>query len=400
MKYLSNRFRMLALTAAIVLLLVAFFFIIARSGPLAPIAVTVTTVKDQPITPTLFGIGTVESRYTHHLGPTVAGRVLQVNVQVGEKVTAGQALAEIDPIDLDERITGQDAALKRAEALVVGAESQVRETKARTLFAATQAKRYTQLFETHSVSAEAADAKSQEHKVAEATLATAQANLDAARQELARIKADRAGLTQQRGNLHLRAPIAGLVVARTAESGDTVVAGQTIVTMIDPATLWINVRFDQSRAIGLRADLPAMITLRSSPQKPLTGRVMRVEPLADAVTEETLAKIVFDSLPDPVPPIGELAEITVSLPALPPSPLIPNSALKRSNDKISRNGVWLLRGRTMTFAPVRVGASDLKGQVQIVEGLKEGEQIIVHSQRELSKGSRIKVVDQLIKDMP
>ncbi|MDO9042291.1 MAG: efflux RND transporter periplasmic adaptor subunit [Desulfocapsaceae bacterium] len=400
MKYLSNKIRTLTLVTVIALLLAVFFYVVIRSGPLAPIAVTVTTVTNQPITPALFGIGTIQARYTHRLGPTVAGRVQNVNVHVGDKVKAGQILAEIDPIDLKERITGQDAALKRAEALTIGAEAQVKETVAGAAFAASQASRYSQLFEAHSISAEADEGKRQENRVAEAALATARANLDAARQDRERLKADRAGLIQQQENLRLLAPIDGLVVARDAEPGDTVVAGQAIVEMIDPASLWINVRFDQSRTAGLRAELPAVIARRSSSRQPIAGRVLRVEPLADAVTEETLAKVVFDPLPEPLPPIGELAEITVALPALPAAPVIPNGALKRANDKNSRNGVWIVKNKSLTFAPVRTGATDLDGQVQILDGIKEGDQVVVYSQRELTKGSRVKIVDHLIKDTP
>ena len=400
MKYLSSKFRTLVLVVTIVLLLATFFYIAARSGPLAPIAVTVTTVKNQPLTPALFGIGTIQARYTHRLGPTVAGRVRLVNVQVGERVKAGQTLAEIDPIDQDERIVGQDAALKRAEALVIGAEAQVSESVAGAAFAASQARRYSQLFESHSISEEAADGKRQESRVAEAALSTARASLDAARQDRERLKADRAGLVQQRANLHLLAPINGLVIARNAEPGDTVVAGQAIVEIIDPASLWINVRFDQSRAGGLRADLPAVIARRSSSQQPIAGRVLRVEPLADTVTEETLAKIVFDQLPDPLPPIGELAEITVALPALSAAPVIPNGALKRANDKNSKNGVWVIKNKTLVFMPVQVGATDLDGRIQIHDGIKEDDQVIVYSQRELTKRSRIKIVDRLVKDRP
>ena len=105
-------------------------------------------------------------------------------------------------------------------------------------------------------------------------------------------------------------------------------------------------------------------------------------------------------LPEPLPPIGELAEVTVALPTLPAAPVIPNGALKRTNDKNGRNGVWIVQNKSLTFAPVRVGAADLDGQVQILEGIKEGDQVVVYSQRELTKHSRVKIVDHLIKDTP
>ena len=71
----------------------------------------------------------------------------------------------------------------------------------------------------------------------EAAFASASANRDGARQDMARIRADRDGMIQQRANLRLLAPVSGLVVARNAESGTTVVAGQAVVEVIDPASL-------------------------------------------------------------------------------------------------------------------------------------------------------------------
>jgi multidrug efflux pump subunit AcrA (membrane-fusion protein) len=197
MNFVSGKrppFRTIGLLIACCLLLAAFFYAAARSGPLAPIAVTVAQVTRQPLTPALFGIGTVEARLSHSIGPTVAGRVLQVRVDVGETVKAGQTIAEIEPIDLDDRIAGQDAALKRAEALALAAEAQSREASSSAAFTATQARRYGQLFQSDAISAEAADGKHQEAQAAEAALAAARANLDATHQDLSRIRAERAGL--------------------------------------------------------------------------------------------------------------------------------------------------------------------------------------------------------------
>ena len=86
---------------------------------------------------------------------------------------------------------------------------------------------------------------------------------DAARQESARMRADRDGLIRNSANLRLIAPVDGLVTDRNADPGTTVVAGQSVVEVIDPTSLWINVRFDQLRVSGLSAGLPVHIVLRS-----------------------------------------------------------------------------------------------------------------------------------------
>lgn len=393
MKLISSNWRKITLIAALILLIVVFGYVLMRSGPLAPIPVTVTSVENKAITPSLFGIGSVDAQYIYLIGPTVAGRIKHVYVQVGDNVKAGQLLAEMDPVDLDNRVASQEAAIKRALSTVQAAEAQVKDTTARKNYAEGEAHRYEQLLQARSTSVETLEAKLQDQKVTEASYAAATANMMAAKQDITRLRADRDGLIQQRSNLQLLATVDGLVVARNAEPGTTVVAGQAVIQIIDPASVWINVRFDQIRAAGLRAGLPASIVLRSQAHHSIPSKVLRVEPLADAVTEEILAKVVFNRLQANLPPIGEMAEVTVMLPPLPASPVIPNAALKQLNAK---TGVWLIKAGKLSFVPVKVGAADLEGHVQILDGLKAGDRIVVYSEREIGALSRIKTVDHLL----
>ena len=384
--------RTLAMIAVIAPLFILFIYVALRSGPLAPVLVTVTTVENKAISPAIFGIGTLDARYTYKIGPTVAGRVKQVNVNVGDRVRAGQLLGEMEPIDLDNRIVAQEATSKRALASVLAAEAQTQDAVARKDFAKIQARRYEDLLSSRSVSAEAVDAKRQENKVAESSLAASNANLEAARQELARTHADRGGLSQQRTNLRLVTPVDGLVASRDVDPGTTVIAGQSVVVVIDPKSLWVNVRFEQLSAYGLQAGLAARIALRSQKGHAMTGTVLRVEPFADAVTEEVLAKVVFDQLPAPLPPIGELVEVTVALAKQPSSPVIPNASVQRIDGQL---GVWAIEDGDLRFAPIKIGATDLDGNVQVVEGLKAGQNIVLYSQQALKASSRIKIVKQI-----
>jgi HlyD family secretion protein len=392
MKKIHIQGRTLAMIGVLVPLLALFVYVAIRSGPLAPVLVTATTVDNQSVMPALFGIGTIEARYTYRIGPTFAGRVQQVSVDVGDRVSAGQLLGEMDPVDLDDRIAALDAALKCAESQVTVAEAQAGDATARMTYAETQAQRYEQLVEARTASAELLDAKRQERAVAETSLASARANLDAVRHEQTRVRSDRDALVKQRANLRLIAPADGLVVSRKAEPGSTVVAGQPVVEIVDPESLWVNVRFDQLNAAGLRADLPAQIVLRSEGGRKLVGRVLRVEPLADSVTEEILAKVAFDSLSGDLPPIGELAEVTVTLPALPPRSTLPNACVQRSNGRL---GVWLIEGSRLRFASITTGAQDLGGRIQILDGLQPGDHVVVYSRRMLDHRTRVKVVERL-----
>lgn len=383
MKKLPLSGRTLALLAVVVPLLALFVYVVLRSGPLAPVAVTLAQVERKALTPALFGVGTISARTNYKIGPTVAGRIQRLDVEVGDQVQAGQVLGAMDPVDLDDRFVAQEAALQRVQA-------SLREAQARQAHARTQATRYAQLLAVRSTSEELAAAKQQDLQVADAAVAAAQA-------ESTRVRAERAAIGTQRRHLRLVAPADGLVTLRFAEPGTTVVAGQAVVEMVDPASLWISVRLDQINAHGLRAGLPARVVLRSRAGQALPGRLLRVEPLADAITEETLAKVVFDALPVPLPPLGELAEVTIDLPALAAQPVLPNAAVQRVG---GQTGVWRWTQGALQFAPVQPGMADLEGHVQVLHGLDEGDQVVVYSEKPLTARSRIHVVERVAAGAP
>jgi len=372
-------------------LLIAFGWLATTSGPLAPIKVTVTRVAKGEVATALSGIGTVDARRAYLIGPTAAGRVRSVLVDVGDSVKAGQLLAEMDPVDLDKRVASAVAAALRGRSAVTTAEAQVQDAKSRQALAASEARRYVDLGKKNFVSQSVVDTKLQQQQSADAQLAAAESTLVSARQDLARLEADRAGAQQQRGNIRLRAPVDGVVTARDAEPGSTVIAGQSVLKLQEPGSLWVTVRLDQGRSAGLRAGLPAEITLRSNPGKARAGKVARVEPISDSVTEERIAQVAFDTLPPGVTS-NEMADVTLHLPGVSDALIVPNASLHYRGAEV---GVWLRADGKLRFVPVKTGATGLDGKVQIVEGLKAGDEVVVYSERELKDDSRIKVVDAL-----
>lgn len=371
-------------------------FVALRTGPLAPVKVQVTEVAKGRVSPEIFGIGQVEARRNWLVGPTVAGRVRSVSVDVGQVVQPGQVLAEMDPVDLDQRLTALDASLARAESARTATLAQVADAQARRALAQANLQRNQDLARQNFISTGALQARQQEVASAEAGWQAAQANAAAAGQEISRLQAERAALLAQRNNLRLIAPAAAVVASRDAEAGSTVVAGQPVLRLIDPSTLWVRLRVDQGRSAGLAPGLAARITLRSQPGQALAGRVERVEPLADAVTEERLAMVAFDAPPAGVS-VGEMAEVTLALPASAEGLLLPNAALLQHE---GRTGVWRVQDGGLAFVPVKTGAHGLAGMVLVkpADGaaLAEGDRVVLYSQTALRPDTRISVVDPLL----
>ncbi|HQY75293.1 MAG TPA: efflux RND transporter periplasmic adaptor subunit [Rhodoferax sp.] len=390
-------FRRIGLGALALALVGTIAYVVLNAGPLAPIRVTAHTVQEGRLTPAIFGIGTVEARRSWMVGPTVAGRVLRVQVDVGDTVKAGQLLAEMDPVDLDQRLSALDAALARATSTQSAAQAQVADATARRDLAAINLKRNQDLATQNFISSGALESRFQEKTSADAALQAAQANLAGTGQDLVRQKAERAALAQQRGNVRLLAPADGIVTSRDAEAGSTVVAGQPVLRLVDPDSLWIKLRVDQGRSGGLAPGLNASIVLRSQPHTPLTGQVARLDLMADSVTEERIAQVAFTPPPAGgrvTAAVGEMAEVTLQLPQTGTALLVPNASIQRQQGQTT---VWRLEDGKPVSVPVRLGASSLDGQVQVLEGLKAGDAIVVYSQKALAPNARVKVVDALVK---
>ncbi|MFB0935144.1 MAG: efflux RND transporter periplasmic adaptor subunit [Propionivibrio sp.] len=394
MKMLSRRSALLGAVA--ILFLIGFGWVVANQGPLAAIKVTIAGARETTLQRTLFGIGTLEARRSYAVGPTVAGRVAAVRVDQGDVVHAGQLLAEMDPVDLESRQAASGAAAARAAQLVFSAQAALAEAASRAQMAQANAARFASLRSRNFVSQEAADTKAHEAAAAHAGRDSATAALAAAREEARRAQSDREGLGKSRAHLRLTSPVNGVVSARLAEPGSTVVAGQSVVQVIDPASLWLRVRIDQGRSVGLAVGLAADIVLRSYPGQVLKGRVERVDMVGDAVAEERIANISIGQAPGNLA-IGELAEVTLHLPSLGGVLAVPAAAVKR----LGRDeGVWRIENGRAEFSRVTTGITSSDGMTQVRNGLTAGDNVIVHSEKVLSAGVRVKTVDALVQSAP
>lgn len=396
MKLKSPGWKKSALVALALLVLPGVAYVFTQAGPLAPVKVTLTQAQEAQFSPSLFGIGVVEARRSYALGPTVAARVRNVAVDVGDTVKTGQLLAEMEPVDLDDRSRALAASVARAENLIAQTQAQQADAEARRNVARSNAQRYRDLADQRFISGSALEIRLQEEASAQAQWLASDAAVSAARQDLSRLRAERAALQQQRQNLMLLAPVDGVVTGRDGERGATVLAGQAVVRMVEPASLWIKTRFDQARSGGLAVGLRAEVQLRSSQGGVWPGKVARVEALSDNITEERLAHIALDTLP-PGMSMGETAEVTLQLPTIGPAVVIPSAAIKTRE---GRSGVWRMNAEKIEFVPVRKGASSPQGMVQILEGLKAGDRVVVYSQKELTPSTRVRVVDALVEARP
>jgi HlyD family secretion protein len=377
--------RSLLLAAGTAIFIAAFVWLLATRGPLAPVGVETARATQADLHPGVYGIGTVEARHPYSVGPIQAGRLLRVLVDQGDRVKAGQLLAEIDPVDLRQRAQAATSAAARARQAAQAAQAQVAEADSRARLAQANSERYQALYRQNFVAREMADSRSHEAAAAGAALAAARANAAAAQREIGRADADLRGIDQLRSSLKLVSPVDGVVTAREAEPGTAVVAGQAVLRLADPARIWVRARVDQARAEGVAVGQAAEIVLRSAPGAALSGKVARVELQSDAVTEERIVDVTFDRAPAQLY-LGELAEVTLLLPGARNVLTVPRAALTQYGGK---TGVWQAEQGRARFRPVRPGVQTAD-QVQVLAGLAEGDSVIVYSGKQLEDGMRVR----------
>ncbi|TCK17989.1 RND family efflux transporter MFP subunit [Thiogranum longum] len=386
---MNNRSKRLIYSLLLLFAIAGVLALIMIKGPLAPVSVQTVRLTQGNLQPALFGVGTVEARRSYTIGPTRTGRVLQLDVDHGDRVITGQLLGKMDPVDLPDRLQSAQKSIERSEHQVEAAQSRLDEANSRSALARREAKRYRELLAKSQISHEAAETKETDAKTAADQVRGAQADLEGARHDLQRLQSDLKALQAQIEELKLVSPVEGLVTAREVEPGSVIVAGTTVLRLIEPATLWVRTRIEQRGSGDIRKGQSAEILLRSQPKQPLNGSVARVELIADSLTEERWVDVAFDEIPEGVA-VGTLANVTINAPEVPNAYWLPAAALQTHE---RQTGVWLIVSGKSHFAPVRTGSRTLDGKIQIHTGVTPEDLVVSYSPKPLSEDKRLKTTD-------
>ena len=308
-------------------------------------------------------------------------------VDHGDRVVAGQLLGEMDPVDLPDQLQSAQMSVEKGEHQIEAAQARLDEANSRSALAQREVIRYRNMQEKKAASSEEAEAKETDAETAVDQVRAAQADLQGARHDLQRLQSDVKALQAQIEELKLISPVDGLITAREVEPGSVIVAGTTILQLIEPASLWVHTRIEQRGSGEIPIGLSAEILLRNQPEQPLQGHVARIELIADSLTEERWIDVAFDRIPESVA-IGTLANVTLRLPEIKNTQWLPAAALQTHE---RQTGVWLSVNGKAHFVPVKTGTSSLDGKIQIRAGVSPEDIVVNHAPAPLSEGQRLKI---------
>ncbi len=323
------------------------------AGPARPVTVEVRRVEVMKLTDDAQAVGSLRSRQGVMLRPEVSGRVTSLNFRDGERVRKGQLL-----VQLDDQLP----------------LAQVKQSEAELSIARANHKRNQELLAQNFISQRSVDESAANVEVAQAKLALAQATA-------ARLK--------------IYAPFDAIAGIRNVNVGDYLKDGTDIVNLEDIDTVYVDYRLPERFQTQVRPGQKAIVELDALPGRRFEARVQAVDPLIDANGRSIGVRASIANTQLQLRP-GMFARITTVFGVRDKARVVPEEAIVPQGGK--QFVITLVPGADKDSlvsrrVEVKVGIRR-PGQVEILDGLKEGETIVTAGQQRLQRdGSPVKVLE-------
>ena len=331
---------------------------------MAPVAVRTTSVERRDISETLLFTGELETPVSVEVFSKAQGRVETMNVTEGVEVKRGGILAEMDRRELEARLALAEAQVQQAGVTEVDRERERRRLEA--------------LFAENVATEQARDAAVTAHESARAAQAQAKAQLD-----LAKVNLDEATLY---------APMDGVVSARRVDPGAMVGPGTAVAKLVqmDPLRLMLAI---PARLLPHLEEGKTEVSISTDvqPGRETTCKVTRIFPTVDVATRTARAEVL---LPNPKENGGWLLRpgmygtARLTLATSPGALVVPVSAVVRM---LERKIVFVVRDGVARAIDVKTGIRD-GADIEILEGLAEGDEYVAMGQNKLTDGAPIERV--------
>ena len=322
-------------------------------------AVRVTTLPAaaSPVEETEWAVGVIESRRAPRLAAEVAGQVIEVAVDEGQRVSAGQLLAQVDPAQYQNERAAEQSEVGRLTVQVRTREQDLERAR--------------QLVDERLIAAEQVDAIA--------------SDLDALREQLRGAEARVADSERRLDRTRITSPLDGEVSARHVDVGDFVSTGTVAFDLIDIDNLRVRLPFPEYRAPELRAGLPVRLTSVAAGANPVEALISEVRPGIDPASRALTIIVDFTNPGGWRPGASVRAEVVLS--RRESAVLVPQVAVVR---RPAGDVVYVVREGRAEERPVRRGLRSGR-MVEILEGIVAGDQVIVDGAGFLTQGAAVDV---------
>jgi HlyD family secretion protein len=412
----------------------------AREGD---VTVTTEAIKARDLEAIVSASGKIQPKSLVNITAETAGRVVDLAVSEGQRVTKGQFLLQIDPRSLRSRVDSGTASLTAAEASLEQQRQAIQTARVQLDQAQKTLARQQDLWRQQLTTREALDRAESDVRGAESALKERERLVSA---QEARIAQERAGLESARYDLskvRIESPIDGIVTRRNIQEGETAVigtmnnAGTILLTLADMGVIQAEVEVDETNVPYVSVGQIAKITIDALPDRVFNGRVTEIgnSPIQAAggvgggsrqATNFKVVVVIEDKVPEVRPGFTCTADITTATRKNVPAVPIPAVAVRElvfdANDQLVKKptdrrrrrrlepvasaaelepgqtrkeveGVFVVRNGLVEFMPIKMGIAGDK-YFEVLSGLKAGDEVVTgpyNSVRNMQEGAAVKV---------
>jgi RND family efflux transporter MFP subunit len=365
----------------------------AQANQLSPPAVTVAPVREAPAEVEISLPGNVQAETETPVFARADGYIKRRVADIGDRVKAGQLLAEIDSPELDQQIREAQATVKRSRSVLRQAEAALGQARANLGLADVTARRWQTLVSKGVLSKQDGDEKRAVLEARTADAAAAEANVETARETIAANEAAVQRLAELQAFRQVRAPFAGVITARNVDVGALVSAGsgasiREMFRLAQTHTLRVFVNVPQSEAPAVRQGLACILEVEEYRGRRFPGTVARTANALDAASRTLLTEVRTPN-PDGILLPGMYATVNFRVRRQNPPLLIPSAAFR--NTAGGPVAAVVGEGAVIHFVPVKFGR-DYGAQIEVMEGLRPGQKIATNLTDQVREGAHVRPV--------
>jgi macrolide-specific efflux system membrane fusion protein len=359
-------------SAALLILLAGGWYWRSRSAEnaddaaLKPVAVTSGTIED-----VVTAQGKLEPNQYVDVGTQVSGQLKKIYVQIGDSVTKGQLVAEIDP-----RV--YQAQVEASEAHIGSLKAQLEQQKAAAVLAEQNLKRNQNLIDANAVSLQAL-------QESQSQAASAKAQVDSIAAQIKETESNLKGIQTNLGFTKIYAPMSGTVTTMPAREGQTLNANQSAPVVMQVANLdlmTVRAQVAEADVPRLKEGMAAYFTTLGNNERRWQGKVRQIQPAPEVVNDVVLYDVLIDVKNEKRQLMtGSTTQVFFILGKADNATIIPAEALTRrapdaDNDKGKAYRVTVQNKDGREQRVIHVGMAT-RAQAQVTDGLNPGERILL-----------------------
>jgi RND family efflux transporter MFP subunit len=316
-----------------------------------------------------------------------SGYIKARSADIGDRVTEGQVLAEIEAPELDQQIRQAQAAIDQARSTIEQTQAALQQGQSNEGLAKVTADREQRLFDRNVVSRQDNDTAQMQYAAQQANVQALGKAVAAAGSSASAYEANLARLNALKSYLTVRAPFAGVITVRNIDVGALVNEGSTLLYRIaQTGRLRTYLNVPQSDAGNVHVGQHATLSIADLSGRTFSGQVTRTANALDPATRTLLVEVQVDNAGGALMP-GMYSQVDLSVPRQDPPLVIPGDTLVMRTDgpQVAVVGA----GEVVHYQRISLGR-DFGDSLEVLEGLVEGQQLVVNPSDTIREGVQVK----------